>query len=101
MTAIITGIIIGGFALGALLIMRCDHTAERRARKQAIDEATEPWRALYADKEAELDAMRQQYEQTVGALRRELHRADQEIARWNYIGMTLKGKDLMREEGQA
>lgn len=100
-TTILTTSIFGISAVAALLIIKNDHRTERQARKQAIDEATEPWRALYADKEAELDAMRQQYEQTVGALRRELHRADQEIARWNYIGMTLKGKDLMREEGQA
>lgn len=40
--------------------------------------------------------MREQYEQTLDALRRELHRADQEIARWNVIGMALKGKDVIR-----
>lgn len=93
---ILTGTIIGGCAIAALIVMKRDHSAERRARKKAIDEATEPWRALYADKEAELVEMREQYEQTIDALRRELHRADQEIARWNVIGMALKGKDVIR-----
>jgi hypothetical protein len=54
---ILTGAIFGGCAVAALIIMKRDHSAEHRARKQAIDEATEPWRALYADKEAELGAI--------------------------------------------
>lgn len=92
---ILTGAIFGGCAVAAIIVMKRDHSAERRARKLAIDEATEPWRALYADKEAELDELRAQYEQTINALRQEVHRADMEIARWNYIGMALKGKDVM------
>ena len=87
---ILASAIFGGCSVAALIVMKRDHSAERRARKKAIDEATEPWRALYADKEAELTAMREQYEQTITALERELHRADQEIARWNVIGTTLK-----------
>lgn len=92
---ILTGAIFGGCAVAAVIIMKRDHSAEHRARKQAIDEATEPWRALYADKEAELAELRDQYELTISALRQEIHRADMEIARWNYIGMALKGKDVM------
>ena len=92
---ILTGAIFGGCAVAALIIMKRDHSAEHRARKQAIDEATEPWRALYADKLTEMDEMRHTYEQSLDAMRRELHRADQEIARWNVIGMALKGKDVM------
>lgn len=92
---ILTGAIFCGCAVAAVVIMKRDHSAERRARKQAIDEATEPWRALYADKEAELAELREQYELTINALRQEIHRADMEIARWNYIGMALKGKDVM------
>lgn len=30
------------------------------------------------------------------ALQRELRRADQEIARWNVIAMSIKGKDLVQ-----
>lgn len=93
---ILTGAVFGGCAVAALIIMKRDHSAEHRARKQAIDEATEPWRALYADKEAELSELRAQYEQTLSSLRQEIHRADMEIARWNYIGMALKGKDVIR-----
>lgn len=93
---ILTGAIFGGCAVAAIIVMKRDHSAEHRARKQAIDEATEPWRALYADKEAELSELREQYEQTLSALRQEIHRADMEIARWNYIGMALKGKDIIR-----
>jgi hypothetical protein len=93
---IITGVIFGGCSVAALLVMKRDHSAERIARKKAIDEATEPWRALYEEKTAELDKMREQYEQTLNALRKEIHRADMEIARWNYIGMALKGKDVIR-----
>lgn len=93
---ILTGTIFGGCAVAAIIVMKRDHSAERRARKKAIDEATEPWRALYADKEAELAELREQYEQTLSALRQEIHRADMEIARWNYIGMALKGKDVIR-----
>ena len=76
--------------MAALLIMKRDHSAERRARKKAIDEATEPWKALYADKVAEMAELKDQYEATVASLKRELHRADQEIARWNCIGTALK-----------
>ena len=50
--------------MAALAIMKRDHGEAHRARKRAIDEATEPWRALYADKEAELAELRAQYEQT-------------------------------------
>lgn len=39
---ILTGAIFGGCAVAALIIMKRDHSAEHRARKQAIDEATEP-----------------------------------------------------------
>ena len=52
MTTIITALIFGTCAVAALLIMRHDHRAERRARQEAIDEATAPWRALYAEREA-------------------------------------------------
>lgn len=76
--------------MAALLVMKRDHSAERRARKKAIDEATEPWKALYADKVAEMAELKDQYEATVASLKRELHRADQEIARWNCIGTALK-----------
>ena len=76
--------------MAALLIMKRDHSAERSARKKAIDEATEPWKALYADKVAEMAELKDQYEATVASLKRELHRADQEIARWNCIGTALK-----------
>lgn len=96
-TTILTTSIFGISAVVALLIIKSDHRTERQARKQAIDEATEPWRALYADKEAELADLRAQYEQTVAALRRELRRADQEIARWNVIATALRGRDLVRK----
>lgn len=92
---ILTGAIFGGCAVAAIIVMKRDHSAERRARKQAIDEATEPWRALYADKEAELAEMRAQYELTIDALRREVRRADQEISRWNVICTAIRGKDVM------
>lgn len=92
---ILTGVLFGGCSVAALVIMARDHRAEQMARKKAIDEATEPWRALYEDKLAEMERMRYQYGQTVESLQRELHRADQEIARWNIIGMAIKGKDCM------
>ena len=92
---ILTGAIFGGCAVAAVVVMKRDHSAEHRARKQAIDEATEPWRALYADKEAELSELREQYELTIDALRREVRRADQEISRWNVIGTAIRGKDVM------
>lgn len=95
-TTILTTSIFGISAVAALAIMKRDHGEAYRARKRAIDEATEPWRALYADKEAELAELRAQYEQTVTALQRELRRADQEIARWNVIAMSIKGKDLVQ-----
>lgn len=94
---IVTGLVFGGSAVAALAIMKRDHGEAHRARKRAIDEATEPWRALYADKEAELAELRAQYEQTVAALQRELHRADQEIARWNVIATALRGRELARK----
>lgn len=97
LTTILTTSIFGICAVAALAIMKRDHSTERQARKQAIDEATEPWRALYADKEAELAELRAQYEQTVAALQRELHRADQEIARWNVIAMAFRGRELARK----
>lgn len=87
---IVTGAVFGTFAVAALIVMKRDHSAERRARKKAIDEATEPWKALYADKVAEMAELKDQYEATVASLKRELHRADQEIARWNCIGTALK-----------
>lgn len=96
-TTILTTSIFGISAVAALLIIKSDHRTERKARKQAIDEATEPWRALYADKEAELADLRAQHEQTVAALRRELRRADQEIARWNVIAMAFRGRELARK----
>lgn len=96
LTTILTTSIFGICAVAALAIMKRDHGEAHRARKQAIDEATEPWRALYADKEAELADLRAQHEQTVAALQRELHRADQEIARWNVIATALRGRDLVR-----
>lgn len=92
---IVTGLVFGSCAVAALAIMKRDHGEAHRARKRAIDEATEPWRALYADKEAELAELRAQYEQTVAALQRELHRADQEIARWNVIATALRGRERM------
>ena len=51
---IVTGLVFGGSAVAALAIMKRDHGEAHRARKRAIDEATEPWRALYADKERSL-----------------------------------------------
>lgn len=87
---VITGAVFGTFAVAAIIVMKRDHSAERRARKKAIDEATEPWKALYADKVAEMAELKDQYEATVASLKRELHRADQEIARWNCIGTALK-----------
>lgn len=87
---IVTGAVFGTFAVAAIIVMKRDHSAERRARKKAIDEATEPWKALYADKVAEMAELKDQYEATVASLKRELHRADQEIARWNCIGTALK-----------
>lgn len=96
-TTILTTSIFGICAVAALAIMKRDHGEAHRARKQAIDEATEPWRALYADKEAELADLRAQYEQSVAALRRELRRADQEIARWNVIAMAFRGRELARK----
>lgn len=97
LTTILTTSIFGISAVVALAIMKRDHGEAHRARKRAIDEATEPWRALYADKEAELAELRAQYEQTVAALRRELRRADQEIARWNVIAMAFRGRELARK----
>lgn len=97
LTTILTTSIFGISAVAALAIMKRDHGEAHRARKRAIDEATEPWRALYADKEAELADLRAQHEQTVAALRRELRRADQEIARWNVIATALRGRDLVRK----
>lgn len=94
MTTIITALLLGIFAVAALLIMRYDRRAERRARQDAIDEATAPWRALYEERESALRELREEHERTVTALRRELRRADQEIARWNIIGMAIKGRDL-------
>lgn len=94
MTTIITALLLGIFAVAALLIMRYDHRAERRARQEAIDEATAPWRALYEERESALRDLQAEHERTVTALRRELRRADQEIARWNIIGMAIKGRDL-------
>lgn len=94
MTTIITALLLGIFAVAALLIMRHDRRAERRARQDAIDEATAPWRALYEERESALRELREEHERTVTALRRELRRADQEIARWNIIGMAIKGRDL-------
>ena len=96
MATMIIGLIFGSLGIVALLIQCRNHGEAYRARKRAIDEATEPWRALYADKEAELAELRAQYEQTVTALQRELHRADQEIARWNVIAMAIKGQDLVQ-----
>ena len=93
LTTILTTSIFGISAVAALLIIKSDHRTERQAR----DEATEPWRALYADKEAEMADLRAQYEQTVAALRRELRRADQEIARWNVIAMAFRGRELARK----
>lgn len=87
---VVTGAVFGTFAVAAIIVMKRDHSAERRARKKAIDEATEPWKALYADKVAEMAELKDQYEATVASLKRELHRADQEIARWNCIGTALK-----------
>lgn len=97
MTTIITALVFGTCAVAALLIMRHDHRAERRARQEAIDEATAPWRALYAEREAALRELREEHERTVAALRRELRRADQEIARWNVIAMAFRGRDLTRK----
>ena len=87
---IVTGAVFGTFAVAAIIVMKRDHSAERRARKKAIDEATEPWKASDADKVAEMAELKDQYEATVASLKRELHRADQEIARWNCIGTALK-----------
>lgn len=101
LTTILTTSIFGICAVAALAIMKRDHSTERQARKQAIDEATEPWRALYADKEAELAELRAQHEQTVAALRRELRRADQEIARWNVIATALRGREPARKDKEA
>ena len=101
LTTILTTSIFGICAVAALAIMKRDHSTERQARKQAIDEATEPWRALYADKEAELAELRAQHEQTVAALRRELRRADQEIARWNVIATSLRGREPARKDKEA
>ena len=101
LTTILTTSIFGICAVAALAIMKRDHSTERQARKQAIDEATEPWRALYADKEAELAELRAQHEQTVAVLRRELRRADQEIARWNVIATALRGREPARKDKEA
>lgn len=95
-TTILTTSIFGISAVAAMVIIKSDHRTERQARKQAIDEAIEPWRELYAYKEEELAKMQEQHEQTVAAFRRELRRADQEIARWNVIAMSIKGKDLVQ-----
>ena len=101
LTTILTTSIFCICAVAALAIMKRDHSTERQARKQAIDEATEPWRALYADKDAELAELRAQHEQTVAALRRELRRADQEIARWNVIATALRGREPARKDKEA
>lgn len=93
-TTILTTSIFGISAVVALLIIKSDHRTERQARKQAIDEATAPWRALYEERESALRDLQAEHERTVTALRRELRRADQEIARWNIIGMAIKGRDL-------
>ena len=92
---ILTGAIFGGCAVAAIIVMKRDHSAERRARKKAIDEATEPWRALYADKLSEMERMEHAHATEVDALRQALEQADQEIARWNYIGAAIRGKDVM------